>query len=108
MIFPHTVTVHPSELTADSDGNPVRRPRSAGVDVPAFVQPAPAGADENAAQPQTATTEYLVWLDIACPFLDAFAALVWLGEVYELRGDAHRYDSPDRTVDHWRARIRRR
>jgi hypothetical protein len=111
VIYPHTVTVHPSELTTDGDGNPVRRPAAAGVDVPAYVQPAPAGesgAAELLDAPQTATEDYRVWLDATCPPLDAWSALVWEGVTYELLGAAQRLTSPDGALDHVRAQLRRR
>lgn len=111
MILPHTVTVYPSEQTVDGDGNTVRRPALVGVDVAAFVQPAPAGdtgAREVLDAPQTATEDFRVWLAGDAPALDAWSALDWLGDRYGLLGPAQRLGSPDGGLDHWRARLRRR
>jgi hypothetical protein len=109
MMYPHVVTVYPSEETTDTDGTPIRRPRATGTNQPAYVQPATlGGVAEDPAAAQSATADFTVWLDIGCPPLDAFAALVWNGDRYELDGEAIRFTSPDATLDHWRARIRRR
>lgn len=110
-MLPHTVTVYPSEQTVDSDGNPVRRPAAAGVDVAAFVQPAPAGdagSREQPDAPQTAVAEFRVWLAGDAPELDAWSALDWDGDRYELLGPAQHLTSPDGALDYWRARLRRR
>ncbi len=105
MIFPHTVTVHPSVAGTDADGNPVRRPAADGVPVAAYLQPAT--VTEDHAQPQTATAEFTAYLAGDCPPLDAWSALVSDGVRYELLGEAQRFDSPDRTITYWRARLRR-
>jgi hypothetical protein len=103
--YPHTVTAHPSIDTTDADGNVVRRPAPTGVTVAAYVQPARTG--ENAAEPQTTTAEFVAYLAADCPPLDAWSSLVWDGAAYDLVGEAQRFDSPDRTITYWRARIRR-
>jgi hypothetical protein len=82
VIWPHTVTVYPSQSTTDTDGNPVRRPAGAGVSVAAYVQPA--AADDQAPGAPGAT--YRVWLADECPPLDRSAALDWDGARYELVG----------------------
>lgn len=104
MIFPHTVTVHPSQETSDGDGNPVRRPTSAGFPVAAYMQAA--GVPDQA--PDTTSADYRVWLAADCPRLDASATLVWNGETYDLLGDAQYLTDPDGAIAHWRAHVRRR
>lgn len=105
MILPHTVTVHPSELVTDPDGNPVRHPVPVGVPVAAFVQPVT--STEDTAAGQSSESRHVAYLDPAAPRLDAFSRLDWNDTTYEMVGEALSFTDPDQVIAYWRVTLRR-
>jgi hypothetical protein len=105
MLLPHLVTVHPSELVTDPDGNPVRRPRPAGVLVDAYVQPVTSAEDTAAGQADQ--TRHVAYLDPTAPRLDAYSRLVWDGRTFDTVGDALYFTDPDGAAAHWRVTLRK-
>lgn len=104
MIWPHALTVYPSGLTTDTDGNPVRRPADVGVPAVGFVQPT--SSSENTTDGQSAEARFVAFLDPGSPCLDAFSRLVWAGRTFETLGEALWFADPDDTVAYWRITLR--
>ena len=104
MIWPHLLTVYPSAPTTDADGNPVRRPATAGSPTLGFLQPAE--TSETTTDGQASEARYVVFLDPTAPFLDAYSRLEWSGRTFETIGAALWFADPEECVSYWRATLR--
>ncbi|GIJ50028.1 hypothetical protein Val02_69140 [Virgisporangium aliadipatigenens] len=103
MLLPHPVTVYPSQPDTDPDGNPIRRPAPAGVDVDGYVQPAatPGGTRDDRA----ARVRAVAYLDPDAPYLDRGSRLVHDHTTHETAGPARRHTDPDGTCVFWRVEL---
>ena len=104
MIWPHLLTVYPSEMVTDADGNTVRRPTTAGTPALGFLQPVE--ASETTTDGQASDARYVVFLDPTAPSLDAFSRLEWAGRTFETIGAALWFADLDGCVSYWRATLR--
>jgi hypothetical protein len=105
VILPHALIVHPSELTTDGDGNPVRVPARVGVPAAGYVQPVT--STEDTAAGQASESRHVAYLDPDTPRLDAFSRVLVDGLAYETVGEALWFANPEATVTYWRVTLRK-
>lgn len=91
------VTVYPTTYVTDEDGDIIAVPSPDGVEVPARVQP----MTMEESQVRGFVTVQLYRLIIArhaLPQPDAFAAIEWRGDRYEVVGEPEVYSGSPRTA----------